>query len=71
MRKVLSALAALSLTTMTVAPAMAADNARATAPASGESDILGGTTLLFLVAAAVAIAGIVIIADDGNSPDSP
>ncbi len=63
-RNIALATAALSLAT---APAIAQANFdRASAPIEGESEFEGNGIILGVLAAAAIIAGIVIIADDGN-----
>lgn len=64
-RNLLAATAALSLA---ASPALAETSARVSAPvAQDESNVEGGSGLIIaILAAAAVIAGIVIIADDGD-----
>lgn len=60
--RTLAAVAAVS--SLVVAPAIAAD--RSVAPVSGESELAGGGIVLALLAAAAVIGAIVIAADSGD-----
>ena len=75
-------LMAAAAATMAVAPAVAAPanpaaslsvtkSARADSPTANKSDLRGGGVFIALIAAAVVIIGIIIVANEDDSPDSP
>lgn len=72
MKKFILALGAASLVLSPVAASAIEGSqlSRSVAPVEGESELIGGSIILALAAAAGVIAGIVVIAD-GGSDDMP
>lgn len=75
-------LMAAAAATMAVAPAVAAPvnpaaslsvtkSARAGSPTAKNSDLLGGGAFVAIAAAIAVILGIVVVANEDDSPDSP
>ena len=75
-------LMAAAAATMAIAPAVAspvnpasslsvAPSARAGSSTAHQSDLAGGGLIIALIAAGVVIAGIVVVADNNDTPRSP